>query len=143
MLPIRNYNTNWLPDIFDDFFDNNWMPRTNATAPAINVLEDEKNYFVEIAAPGMAKKDFNIHINEDNHLLISMEHENEKKEEDKNKRYLRREFNYSKFQQALILPDDVNKKEIKAKMDDGVLHITLPKLSPEQKQECLQHIQID
>ncbi len=58
----RNYNQNWLPSIFNDFFDNDWMIRTNATAPAINVTESDKDYKVEVAAPGMTKEDFNIQL---------------------------------------------------------------------------------
>ena len=73
-MPIRKYyNQNWLPSIFNDFFDNDWMEKTNATAPAINVIESEKNYKVEVAAPGMTKDDFNIHLGDDNELVISME----------------------------------------------------------------------
>lgn len=111
MIPVRKYNNqNWLPSIFNDFFDNNWMVKTNATAPAINVIESEKDYKVEVAAPGMTKDDFNIHLSEDNELVITMEKKNENQEEDKeNKKYLRREFSYTKFQQALILPEDVEK----------------------------------
>ena len=60
-MPVRR-NQNWLPSIFNDFFDNDWMVKANATAPAINVLETEKEYKVEVAAPGMTKEDFNVHI---------------------------------------------------------------------------------
>ena len=114
MMPIRKYNNqNWLPSIFNDFFDNDWMVKANATAPAINVIENEKDYKVEVAAPGMTKEDFNIHLGEDNELVITMEKKNETKEEDKeNKKYLRREFSYSKFQQAFVLPEDVEKDKI-------------------------------
>ena len=114
MTPIRkNYNQNWLPSIFNDFFDNDWMVKANATAPAINVLESDTDYKVEVAAPGMTKEDFNIHLSEDNELVISMEKKNETKEENNNNRkYLRREFSYSKFEQALVLPDDVEKDKI-------------------------------
>ena len=82
MMPTRKYyNQNWLPSIFNDFFDNNWMEKANATAPAINVLETEKEYKVELAAPGMTKDDFNVRIDEDNNLVISMEKKTENKEE--------------------------------------------------------------
>ena len=65
MMPTRKYNNqNWLPSIFNDFFDNEWLTRANATAPAINVIESDKDYKVEVAAPGMTKEDFNIHISE-------------------------------------------------------------------------------
>ena len=82
MMPTRKYNNqNWLPSIFNDFFDNEWLTRANATAPAINVIESDKDYKVEVAAPGMTKEDFNIHISESNELVISMEKKNETKEE--------------------------------------------------------------
>ena len=159
MTRSRNYSQNWLPSIFDDFFDNNWMNRTNATAPAINVLERRDAYVVEVAAPGMTKKDFKIHIDENNNLIISMEKKEEHKEGDNcgcngeakgtavkcredESRYLRREFYYSKFQQALILPDDVDKMSISAQVENGILSVTLPKQTPEQKEKLLQHIEV-
>ena len=130
-MPVRR-TQNWLPSIFNDFFDNEWMEKANATAPAINVLETEKEYKVELAAPGMTKDDFNVHIDEDNNLVISMEKKNEKKEDEKNGRYLRREFSYSKFQQTMILPEDVDKEKISATVNNGVLDIELPKLVKEE-----------
>jgi small heat shock protein len=108
------------------------MAKANATAPAINVIESEKEYKVEVAAPGMTKEDFNIRIDEDNNLVISMEKKVENKEEKKDGRYLRREFSYSKFQQTMILPDNVDKEKIAAQVENGVLTIDLPKLSEEE-----------
>ena len=75
-MPVRR-NQNWLPSIFNDFFDNDWMVKANATAPAINVFETAKEYKVELAAPGMTKEDFNVHIDEENNLVISMEKKTE------------------------------------------------------------------
>ena len=144
MIPVRKYNNqNWLPSIFNDFFDNNWMVKTNATAPAINVIESEKDYKVEVAAPGMTKDDFNIHLSEDNELVITMEKKNENQEEDKeNNKYLRREISYTKFQQALILPEDVEKDNISASVSEGVLTIDLPKRQPEEKAKVSRQIEI-
>lgn len=144
MTPMRKYNNqNWIPSIFNDFFDNDWMVKANATAPAINVIESDKDYKVEVAAPGMTKNDFNIHLSEDNELVISMEKKNETKEEDKgNKKYLRREFSYTQFQQALVLPDDVDKDKINANVSDGVLTIELPKRTPEEKAKVNRVIEI-
>ena len=121
------YKNSWLPEVFNDFFYNNNMPKANATAPAINVLENENEYTVELAAPGLRKEDFDISINNDGDLVIKMEKKNAVKDEKAH--YLRREFAYSKYEQTLILPDDVNKDEVGAKMNDGVLNITLPKLN--------------
>lgn len=132
MLPVINRN-NWMPEVFNDFFDTDFMTRTKATAPAINVKETEKDYTVEVAAPGMTKDDFNVNIDKDGNLHIHMEAHTEKKEEDKKSHYLRREFAYSKFEQTLLLPDDVEKEAIAARVNDGVLTVTLPKMS---KPEC-------
>ena len=131
MMPVRR-TQNWLPSIFNDFFDNEWMAKANATAPAINVIETENGYKVEVAAPGMTKGDFNIRIDEDNNLVISMEKKIEDKEDKKDGRYLRREFSYSKFQQTMILPENVDKEKISAQVENGVLTIELPKLSEEE-----------
>lgn len=142
MTPVRR-NQNWVPSIFNDFFDNDWMIKANATAPAINVIENEKDYRIELAAPGMSKEDFNIKLDEENNLEISMEKKNENKEEDKkNGRYLRREFSYSKFQQTMILPDDVDKDAISASVEHGVLTVDLPKQTPEAVQKTEKHIEI-
>ena len=116
-----------MPEVFNDFFYNNNMPKINATAPAINVLENETEYTVELAAPGLRKEDFDISINNDGDLVIKMEKKNEVKDEKAH--YLRREFAYSKYEQTLILPDDVDKDKVGARMSDGVLNITLPKLN--------------
>ena len=89
---------------------------------------------MEVAAPGMTKEDFNIQLRDENELVISMEKKQESKEEDKdNKKYLRREFSYTKFEQALVLPEDVEKDKISASVNDGVLTIDLPKRTPEEK----------
>ena len=141
MMPVRR-TQNWLPSIFNDFFDNEWMAKANATAPAINVIETEKGYKVEVAAPGMTKGDFNIRIDEDNNLVISMEKKIEDKEDKKDGRYLRREFSYSKFQQTMILPENVDKEKISAQVENGVLTIELPKLSEEEVKKAERTIEI-
>ena len=140
MLPVFGRNT-WMPDVFNDFFDNDFMTRANATAPAINVKENDKEYTVELAAPGLKKDDFNVNIDRDGNLHIHMESKNEKKDEDKKSHYLRREFAYSKYEQTLLLPDDVDKEKIEAKVNDGVLTVNLPKM--ERKEEpALKQIEV-
>ena len=143
-MPIRKYyNQNWLPSIFNDFFDNDWMERTNATAPAINVVESDKDYKVEVAAPGMTKDDLQIHLGDDNQLIISMEKKTENEDKNKdNKKYLRREFSYTKFSQSLYLPENVDKDKISANVADGVLTIDLPKYSEEEKAKINRVIEI-
>lgn len=131
MMPVRK-NQNWLPGIFNDFFDNEWMERANATAPAINVIENADDYKVELAAPGMTKDDFNVRLDEDNNLVITMEKKQESQEGKEGRKYLRREFSYSKFQQTMILPDNVDETKISAKVDNGVLTVDIPKMPENQ-----------
>ena len=137
MLPTPKRQNNWLPNIFNDFFNDEWFPMRSmaVNTPAINVKENDKAFLVEIAAPGMTKDDFRVHINDREQLVITVEKKHENKEEDKSCKYLRREFNYLHFEQALQLPEHVDKTAIKAKACSGVLHIELPKLTtmPEKK----------
>ena len=151
MMPIRKYyNQNWLPSIFNDFFDNDWMEKANATAPAINVIESENDEKVEVAAPGMTKNDFNIQLGDENNLIISMEKKVESEnngneganKSNENKKYLRREFSYTKFHQSLYLPENVDKDKISANVTDGVLNIILPKYTPEEKAKVNRVIEI-
>jgi HSP20 family protein len=130
-MPMMRTN-NWIPAVFNDLFNTEFLPKTNCTAPAINVKESDKAYIVELAAPGMKKEDFNVHINDEGNLVVKMESKTEKKDEDKNTRYLRREFSYSKFEQTLILPDDVKRDAISAKVEHGVLTVELPKIVEEK-----------
>lgn len=130
------YRDNWLPEVFNDFFDTNRMQRTNATAPAINVLESEKAYTVELSAPGLRKEDFDVNINNEGDLTIKMD--NHRKDEVEKTHYLRREFSYTKYEQTLILPDDVDKEKIEAHVADGVLTILLPKVQVQQSKVARQ-----
>ena len=120
------YRDSWLPEVFNDCLNTTNMPKTNATAPAINVLETETDYTVEVAAPGLSKDDFEVNINNDGDLTIKMEKKSDEKEQKAH--YLRREFAYSKYEQTLILPDDVEKEHIAARVVNGVLTVTLPKI---------------
>ena len=132
MLPVMRKNS-WLPEVFDDFFNTNLMPRANATAPAINVIENDKQYVVELAAPGLKKEDFVVNVNEDGNLTIKMEQKSEVKSEDEKAHYLRRDFSYSKFHKTLLLPYYLNRDAISAKVNDGVLTVDLPKVQKEEQ----------
>ncbi len=140
-MPVRR-SQNWLPSIFNDFFDNEWLERANTTAPAINVIESDQSFKVEVAAPGMTKDDFNIRLDEDANLVIAMEKKKENKEEKKEGKYLRREFSYAKFQQTMVLPDNVDKDKITAKVEQGVLSIEIPKLSEEETKKAQKLIEV-
>ena len=142
MLPTIRRNQSWLPDIFNDFFDNSWMERVNYTAPAINVIENEKEYEVELAAPGLTKDDFNVHVDEDNNLVVNMEKKAENHEKKHNGRYLRREFSYEKFQQMLMLPEDADADKIEAKVEHGVLSVIIPRKTKEETLKAVKQINI-
>lgn len=123
---------NWLPSVFDDIFNNDWLAQDDHTnhigknVPAVNVRETEDNFLVEVAAPGMKKEDFEIEL--DNNLLtISSEVKEEKESEDKEEKFTRREYSYSAFKRSFSLPDSINSAEIFANYEDGVLKIELPK----------------
>ena len=105
-------------------------------------LETDKDYKVEMAAPGMTKDDFKVNVDENNNLTICMEKKEEKKEEKKDKKYLRREFSYSKFQQTILLPENVEKDKISAKVEHGILSIEIPKVKEEEKQKTSKAIEV-
>lgn len=131
MLPTaysRRHSQDWLPSIFNEFFNDDFAGLTPAkqfASPAVNVIENEKDFTLEIAAPGMTKDDFKVRLENDNELVISLEKKQEDKSEKKN--YLRREFSYASYHQTFIIPEEVELEGIKAAMNDGVLSITLPK----------------
>lgn len=143
-MPVRR-NQNWLPGLFNDFFGNEWVDKSNATAPAVNIIESEDDFKVEVAAPGMTKEDFKVNINEDNELTVTMEKKSEQSEEDKKHKgtYLRREFSYSQFQQRLILPDNVMKEQIAARVENGVLTIDIPKKKQTEAASAARQIEIE
>jgi HSP20 family protein len=137
-------NQEWLPSIFNDFLNDNWIsvPKFSGTTPAINVTENEQNYEIEVAAPGMCKEDFNISLTKDGDIVIAMEKKSDNKEEEKDKKYLRREFSYSKYEQCLTLPDNADKENISASMNNGILDIKIPKLTEEEKEKETKFIEI-
>lgn len=141
MTPVM-YTNDWISKAFNDFFKNDYMPRANATAPAINVKETPQAYVVELAAPGASKDDFMVNINDEGNLALKLERKEDEQESDKQFHYLRREFSYTKYEQTLILPDNVDKEKIAAKVENGVLTIHLPKLD-EQKVKVQRAIAIE
>ena len=142
MVPARRNNQTWIPDIFSDFFDTAWMDRSNGTAPAINVLEHEKSYELELAAPGMTKEDFHVTLDKDGDLVIHMEKKVDEKCEKKHGHYLRREFSYSKFQQTMLLPEDADREKISARVENGVLSVDIPKVEKVKAEEINKTIEI-
>lgn len=139
---------NQLPVLFDDFINRdtfNWglsnFSNTNTSIPAVNIRETADNYSVEVAAPGMLKKDFKVEL-EGNLLTISSER-NEEKEETGDERFVRREFSYQAFQRSFTLHKEVvDVENIQATYEDGVLRLLIPK-KEEAKQKGPRLIQIN
>lgn len=114
----------WIPDFFENekFFDSDWMK--SVTVPSVNIRETEKEFFVELAAPGLNKKDFKIGI-ENGMLTISAEKKTEK--EEKEKTFTRKEFSYTNFSRSFMLPENVNEENVEAHYEDGLLKLQLQK----------------
>lgn len=133
MKNLVNYNPFGVSKFFDDFFNRDitdfFGSDGSLTLPSVNVVENEKSYRIEVAAPGLEKDDFNLEV-DGNMLIISAK--KEVSDEVKEDKYMRREFNYTSFSRTFQLPEGVNADEIGAKYDNGVLHVTLPKLEEAQ-----------
>lgn len=142
LLARRNNNSDLMSNFFDNFFDTDWMPFMNHTAPAVNVKETDKAYTMEVAVPGLRKDECAVNINDDGCLEIKIENKNEKKEENKKEHYLRREFSYGDYEQSYSLPEDVDQEHISAKVDNGVLEVELPKLAQTEEKKAGRRIEI-
>jgi len=122
--------TESMPTIFSDFFKpwNEWFDGgfsgRGINVPSVNISEHKDEFRVSLAVPGLKKDDFKIDV-DGNMLTISSEKEENK--EEKEKKFTRREYNYSSFSRSFTLPDEINKEKIEAKYEDGVLHVSLPR----------------
>lgn len=129
MNAITKTNRGWLPNILDDIFEERLTDsrfKNLHTLPAVNIQEREDRFTIELAAPGKAKEDFNIEL--DNDLLtISSEQKTENQTENKAKHYTRREFSYHSFKRSFTLPESIDISAIKASYENGVLNVELPK----------------
>jgi HSP20 family protein len=123
-----------IPSLFDDFFNRDWLDSSlsnwrvaGATLPAVNVMETNDDFRIEVAAPGMKRSDFKVEL-DNNVLTISSQREEKNEDKDANGNYTRREFSYQSFQRSFSLPENkVLGEKISAKYIDGVLHVTVPK----------------
>lgn len=143
LLVRRNNDFDWLNNWFDDnFFNTPVMAQTTTTAPAVNVKEDNKQYVMEVAVPGLKKEQVNMSIDKDGYLTLSIENKNEQKDENKKEHYLRREFSYTSYRQSYALPDNVDADKIEANVADGVLKVVLPKVEKKEEMEDVKHIEV-
>ncbi len=135
-MTLARLSNNWFPTVpsfLDRFFDGDvmdWNTRNfagnNSTLPAVNVKENDNEFIIEVAAPGLKKNDFQVNY-ENGMLTISSERKDEKQEKE-GERTTRCEFSYQSFQRSFSVPENiVNAEKIAAKYEDGILHVALPK----------------
>jgi len=132
MLPTftkRSFRPFYVPGVFDDDFFPVMSNRSNSV-PAVNIKEDDKNYVLEFAIPGLEKKDLKIDMHED---ILTISSEMQKESEESKNGYKRKEFSYSSFSRSFYIPEKVNREKIEANYTNGVLTVSLPKQEEENK----------
>jgi len=140
---LAKINRNYVPAYWDDFFNDSFFNQVKSTscsgtAPAVNVSEDDKGYTIEVAAPGIERKDFNLEVDNDV-LTISSEQKASKEEQKQN--FLRREFNFQTFKRSFQLPETIDQEQIKATHEAGILTLVLPK-KEEELQKAPKQIEV-
>ena len=141
---LARINRNYVPAYWDDFFNdrvfnNKSHTQSKDTSPAVNMIEADNDFKIEVAVPGLTRNDFNIEV-EDDVLTISSVEKEKKEEEIPN--YTRREFNFSSFKRSFQLPETIDQDEIKASHKAGVLSITLVK-KEEEVQKAPKQIKVE
>jgi HSP20 family protein len=140
MLPTitrRSFRPFFMPNFFeDDFFP--VQSNSISSTPAVNIREDEKNYILDLAAPGIDKKDLKIDINED---VLAVSYDTKNESEESKDGYRRKEFSFSAFSRSFYIPENVNREKIEANYKDGVLSVSLPK-QDEEKTKITRTIEI-
>lgn len=143
MLPAnRRYGQFGLNDFFNDLFETRPLEKVGGNVPAINVVETDNEYKLELAAPGMTKEDFKVHLNKDGNLVMELEKKNCGCKDKKECKYLRKEFSYARFTQTLLLPDNADKDNIQARVENGILFVEVPKLQKPKTEEETKMIEI-
>ncbi len=136
IMTLAKLSNNWFPSVpslFDRFFDGELMDwnssnysSTDTTLPAVNVKENENEFLIDVAAPGLKKEDFKVHY-DNGRLSISSEKKNEF-EEKKGEKITRREFSYQSFQRSFTVAENIiDAEKIAASYENGILHLSLPK----------------
>jgi len=138
---VTRRNQDFMPTLFNELM--NWNDTTYST-PRMNIMETKDNYKLELCIPGLTKDDVKLSIDAEGNLVVEMtkETKNEKKENKEEMRYLRHEFSVEHFRQTVMLPDDIHKEQISAKVENGILDIVIPKVTMEEKKQAVQTIEI-
>ena len=129
-----------MPSLFNELMN---LTPASYSEPKMNVIESKDAYTIQYSVPGLSKEDLKISINAEGNLVVEMNRETTKEEKkDNSVRYLRHEFSSEQFRHTLILPDDIHRDQIKAKVENGILEVTLPKVTVEEKKALVQTIEI-
>ena len=138
---VNRRNQDFMPTLFNELM--NWNDTTYST-PRMNIMETKDNYKLELCIPGLTKEDVKLSIDAEGNLVVEMVKENksEKKEDKEEMRYLRHEFSVEHFRQTVMLPEDIHKEQISAKVENGILDIVIPKVTVEEKKQAMQTIEV-
>ena len=138
---VTRRNQDFMPTLFNELM--NWND-TSYSTPRMNIMETKDNYKLELCIPGLTKEDVKLSIDVEGNLVVEMSKEtkNEKKENKEEMRYLRHEFSVEHFRQTVMLPEDIHKEQISAKVENGILDIVIPKVTVEEKKQAMQTIEV-
>lgn len=144
---VARKNNDLMSTMFNELLDwnrwNNFNADDRGMTPKMNVSESDTDYRLELCIPGLKKEDLHISIDTDNNLVIEMQQTEEKKNEDEKRHWLRREFSSTQFKQLLTLPENIKKDQIGAKVENGILTVTLPKFTAEEQKQLAQTITVE
>ena len=138
---VTRRNQDFMPTLFNELM--NWNDTTYST-PRMNIMETKDNYKLELCIPGLTKEDVKLSIDAEGNLVVEMVKENksEKKENKEEMRYLRHEFSVEHFRQTVMLPEDIHKEQISAKVENGILDIVIRKVTNGEKKQAMQTIEV-
>ena len=136
---VTRRNQDFMPTLFNELM--NWNDNTYST-PRMNIMETKDNYKLELCIPGLTKDDVKLSIDQEGNLVVEMTKETKHEEKNNDVRYLRHEFSVEHFRQTVMLPEDIHKEQISAKVENGILDIVIPKVTVEEKKQAVQTIEI-
>ena len=136
---VTRRNQDFMPTLFNELM--NWND-TNYSTPRMNIMETKDNYKLELCIPGLTKDDVKLSIDTEGNLVVEMTKETKNEKKNEEMRYLRHEFSVEHFRQTVMLPEDIHKEQISAKVENGILDIVIPKVPVEEKKLAVQTIEI-
>ena len=136
---VTRRNQDFMPTLFNELM--NWNDTTYST-PRMNIMETKDNYKLELCIPGLTKDDVKLSIDTEGNLVVEMTKETKNEKKNEEMRYLRHEFSVEHFRQTVMLPEDIHKEQISAKVENGILDIVIPKVTIDEKKQAVQTIEI-